>query len=121
MTLPIQEFRLRNSQLSQRLENSWALPIEEVQACQSVPDQIQNIRPAEDIFEIHSYCSQQKSENVEVDVVSLNTPEGNNPEPVAATPKVYKSKGKVGPPTVQNENTEVLKKVQNGNHLLFTL
>jgi len=94
--------------------NPEPIVVEEVQACQSVPDQIQNIRPAEDIFEIHSYCSQQKSENVEVDVVSLNTPEANNPEPVAATPKVYKSKGKVGPPTVQNENTEVLKKVQNG-------
>merc|ERR1711936_975182 len=83
--------------------------IEEVQACQTVPNPTQNLRPAEDIFEIHSYCSQRS----QVEVVSSNLPEVNA-EPVAATPKVYKSKGKVGPPAVQNENTEVLNKVQNG-------
>merc|ERR1712203_531703 len=84
--------------------------IEEVQTCQTVPNPVQNLRSAEDIFEIHSYCSQ-KSQN---EVVGSNPPQVN-PEPVvSATPKVYKSKGKVGPPTVQKENTEVLKKVQNG-------
>lgn len=33
LTIPIQGFRLRNSQLSQRLEDTSALSIEEVQAC----------------------------------------------------------------------------------------
>jgi len=84
--------------------------IEEVQTCQTVPNPVQNLRSAEDIFEIHSYCSQKS----QIEVVGSNPPEAN-PEPVAvATPTVYKSKGKVGPPTVQKKNTEVLKKVQNG-------
>merc|ERR1712109_57593 len=89
--------------------NPVPIVIEEVQAYQTVPNQTQNLRPAEDIFEIHSYCSQKS----QVEVVSSNPPEVDA-EPVSATPKVYKSKGKVGPPTVQKENTEVLKKVQNG-------
>merc|ERR1712142_1091937 len=89
--------------------NPVPIVIEEVQACQTVPNPIQNLRPAEDIFEIHSYCSQKS----QVEAVSPNPPEVDA-EPVSATPKVYKSKGKVGPPTVQKENTEVLKKVQNG-------
>jgi len=82
--------------------------VEEVKTFQNVPNPTQILRPAEDIFEIHSYCSQ-KSEN---EVVGSNPPASS--KPVVATPTVFKSKGKVGPPKVQKKSTEVLKKVQSG-------
>jgi len=84
--------------------------IEEDKTCQKMPNPTQSLRPAaEDIFEIHSYCSQ-KSEN---EVVGSNPPVASS-KPVTAAPAVFKSKGKVGPPKVQKKSTEVLKKVQSG-------